>query len=475
MAKQPQQNTIIPKIPQNRDAEKTAIGAAMLEKASAAYLMEKCGKDHFFDPNYRIVFTAMKTAFDDGKTCDYADVASELMRMNSPLGINYLFEEFDFVSSSQSVYGAVDDLREMHTFRKLQVLAQELNKMALSKAGKAKDVIQDAQEKIYELASEQHETDLIHISTGTQELYSKIEDAHKNKGQITGIKTGYSRIDKIMNGLNETVYVLLAARPSMGKSALATCIARNIAKQGIPVGIFSLEMSLQQIQKRLLSIDSRIKANDIRDGDLKDTDWNKLADSFSEFEKYPLFVDDASVPTIEDIAGKVRRAVANHGIKVFFLDHLQLVDTKKFFHNRNDQLGYISKHIKKIAKENNVCMYVLSQLSRAVEKRPIQDRKPVLSDLRESGNLEQDADIVKFLLRWEMYQDHADELRKIPGTDESSIGQANLEIAKNRDGVAHKDTRLYFNAELTEFVQVDFVPEFEDRKPEYLEQSEIPY
>jgi len=444
------QQNIISQIPRNKDAERMALGAAMLEKSGAAYLMEKCSQEYFVEPHYRVVYKAVKNLFDRDESVDQVTVSSELGRMNSNLGIHYLLEEFNPSVSVQQIFGAVNELQEAYLFRGIHKLSHELNKLALSKTDKARDVIQEAQAKILELASESVSSDLVPISDGLFELSKKIEEAGKHPGAITGIKTGFGTIDRTLNGLNKTLLTILAARPSMGKSSLALCFARNIVLQKRPVAMFSLEMSKQQIQSRLLSLDADIDSYDIMMGNFTEATWQKAGKTLSRLGEWPLYIDDTSGANIEEISAKVKRAVANYGIEVVIIDHMQLIDTRRKFFNRNDQIGYISANCKKIAKDNNVSVIVLSQLNRDLEKRPQKDRKPRLSDLRESGNIEQDADIVMFLMRWEVYGEG-----NIPGMEISNKGKANLEISKNRDGRAKIDILLNWNAKLTKFSEIE--------------------
>jgi len=433
----------------------------MVDRASAAYLIERCNEEHFFEPNYRIVFNALKRTFENNETVYHADVAGTLTNMGSSLGVHYLVEEFDPVFSGQHVYGAVTQLQNTYINRKISMLAHDLNKASGSKTVQAKDTLQEAQAKILKLASETVDSDLVPVSKDLDKLYDRIEQAHEVRGQVQGIKTGFGTIDRLTNGLNAGIYTILAARPSMGKSSLALCEIRNIVKNGIPVALFSLEMSLQQIQARLLSIDTGVSANAIRYGEINEKQWIEVGKSMSRFGNWPLYVDDMTGQTIEDIEGKIYRAVANYGIQTVYIDHLQLIRTKQHYNNRNDQLGYISSSIKGAAKRYNVSMNVLSQLSRALESRKKEDRKPMLSDLRESGNIEQDADIVKFLVRWEVY----DETMNIPGTDTNCRNKANLEIAKNRDGIANMDVLLHWRPDLTKFTEVETQINVPDEEP----------
>jgi len=448
-----------PKRPKNEQAENMAFGAALQERFAVGYLLERCTESHFDVPKNRIIFKAIESVYNGGGDVDVMSVYNELARLKSSVGAEYLMQLTDRVPSAQQIYTSVQGLEDAYVFRSIHELSHTLNKEAKSLTSKPDDVLEKAQTKIFELLSGYVKSDLVPISTGSEKYMEMAEWAHDNPGKIRGIETKYSTLDRSLNGLLPQRLTVLAARPSMGKSALAVCIALHVAQQGIPVAFFSLEMSLLQIQERLIGVDKKINTESVRSGRITDKEFAKIGDSLSKFGNLPLYVDDADGQTVEDIRAKTRRAVGNYGIKLVIVDHMHIVRAKARQFSRNDQLGFISSNLKGTAKENDIHVLSLAQLNRSVEARSGADKVPQNSDLRESGNIEQDADNVMFLHRWEYYQQNLLEAdRIIPNSGGiSSINKALLRIAKARDNRAPVDILLNWTPEFTKFSEIDTV------------------
>ena len=446
--------------PKNDNAEKTAIGAALQEKSAASHLLGRCTPEHFDCLENRVIFTAIKNVFSGGLDVDVTSVYNELVRLGSKLTALELFAFTELVPSSTLIHSAVQGLEDAFVLRKVYELSHDLNKSAKDKSSVPADVLESARYKIHELISGYSKSDLVPISTDSEKYLEMAEWSYNNKGKILGIETGFKYLDKSLNGLLPTRLSILAARPSMGKSALAACIAYNIASAGVPVAFFSLEMSLLQIQERLIAISKKLNTMDVRSGQIKEFHFKKIGDALSEFESLPLYVDDAGGQSIEDIRSKARRAKDNYGIEVIIIDHMHIVDTKKRFVSRNDQLGYISSNLKDCAKENKNHVFACAQLSRSVESRKGEDQIPVLSDLRESGNIEQDADNVMFIHRWEYYQKNLPDADKIipKSGGKSSIGKALLRIDKARDNPAPVNIMLDWMPQFTFFQEEENGP-----------------
>lgn len=477
--------------PKNENAERIALGAAMLERSAAGLLIERCGADHFDVPKNREVFRALKAIYDSENSVDVVTVYDELSRQKSALSALDIFGYTENVHVSE-IESAVQSLEDAYVYRNIYILAGELNTSVKNITDKPLDVLEAAQQKIFDLLNSYSKSNLLHVKTGLEKYLEMAEWAHHNKGKILGIETKYKKLDNSLNGLLKTRFTVLAARPSMGKSALAVCIARNVAEQGIPVAFFSLEMSMLQIQERLVAIGAPINTQDVRSGKTNDEDFKSIGEALNKINGLPLYVDDSAGQTVEEIIAKARRARENYGIELVIIDHMHIVDSNRKFYSRNDQLGYISRKLKGCAKENDNHVLALAQLNRGVETRKGADQIPGNADLRESGNIEQDADNILFIHRWEYYQkDLEDKKKLIPDVEPptSSIGKALLRIEKARDNPAPVNVMLEWKAAFTLFenekeistkhTDDDAPPEkpfyHYNREPEYLEQDEIKF
>ncbi len=286
----------------------------------------------------------------------------------------------------------------------------------------AERLVDQAEHMIIELASRRGTGVIVPIREILQEALAKIEDTYRNKGKTTGVPTGFGDLDRMLSGLQNSDLIILAARPSMGKTALALNIAHYVAGQeGLPVALFSLEMGKEQLVNRILCAEARVDQYRLRSGNLRDEDWERLTEAATKLQDVPLFIDDTGGASLRDIRARAKRMQAERGLALLVIDYLQLMNPGRRAENRQQEISQISRGLKELAKELNVPILALSQLSRAVESR--ENKRPQMSDLRESGSLEQDADVVMFIYREDYYQ---------PDTERKGI--AEIVLAKHRNG-----------------------------------------
>lgn len=440
------------KPPSAIDEEMIVLGCMLRDKVAAATVFERLSPEHFFKSKHKVIFIAGKALYDQGKDIDILtvnDVLNKEKRSGETGGPFYLSELIDRVPSVELVNNAIRIVHDRYVCRRILAMGMNLVNESQNKRLSADEIISKAETELFELASENETSDFRHIREDLELLSDRLELAYNHPGKITGLETGYETLDRCTNGMLEANLIILAARPSMGKTALALDIAKNIASRGIPVGIFSLEMSHMQLQSRLIASDAKVDSQKMRLGKLEKKDWGMITRSFEKLSKLPVYIDDARQP-MEAIRAKARRGCIRYGIKLIIVDHLQIVDIKSKYGSRQVEIGMITAGLKQLAKELYIPVLCLSQLSRNNEYRT--DKMPRLSDLRESGNIEQDADNVYFLHRPEYY---GDETIKIGENTISTLNLAILRIAKQRDGEVGKDIRLYFNKQSVTFSEMD--------------------
>lgn len=437
--------------PQAVDLEEVVIGAMMIDRKGVDEVIEKLNPETFYKDTHRYIFEAIKTLFQSSEAVDLLTVSSQLKkdgRLEIVGGDYYLIQLTQKVSSSAHI--------EFHA----RIIIQKFIQRSLINI--SKDIIEDAFDEtkdVFEMLDEA-ESNLYDVTQGNIKESSKtaqdlvieakkrIEEISNQEG-LSGVPSGYEKIDELTSGWQPSDLIIIAARPGMGKTALTLSMARNIAVgQNIPVAFFSLEMSAVQLITRLISSETGLDSQTLRTGDLKDHEWEQLNVKVKNLEKAPLFIDDTPSLSIFDLRAKARRLSSQHGIKMIMIDYLQLMsggEKVKSSGNREQEISTISRNLKALAKELEVPVIALSQLSRAVETRG-GTKRPLLSDLRESGAIEQDADIVSFIYRPEYYDlETWDDEEQTP-TD----GQAEFIIAKHRNG-GLDNIRLKFIGNLGRF------------------------
>jgi replicative DNA helicase len=357
-------------------------------------------------------------------------------------GSSYLTQLVNAVPSAAHVTHYAYIVRKKGTLRKLISAAGEISNIAFKEEGEMEDILDVAEQKLFNISQKHLKQNFISIGNILHATFERIDELHREKGKLRGLPTGYVDLDNLLGGLQKSDLVVLAARPSMGKTALALDIMRHVAvnaKQ--PVGIFSLEMSKDQLVDRLLSSQSDVNLWKIRTGHLNEDDFDHIGKAMGELSEAPIFIDDAAGSNIMEIRTKARRLQSEHGVGLIVVDYLQLMEGRNQ-DNRVQEVSEISRALKMLARELNVPVLALSQLSRGVESRP--DKVPQLADLRESGSIEQDADVVMFIYREEMYK----------GKDSKRPHIAEIHIKKHRNGPTGQ-VELFFDQEKTSFKNLD--------------------
>lgn len=413
--------------PNNKEAEKSVIGAMFMDRdviSDVAYMLTK---EDFYNPQYAALFESMVELYNEGHQVDVITVSERLRMKNLPEELckpAFLAEIISAVPTSVMAPQHAKMVKDKSLLRQLIKLSEDTAKDCYLAQDKTEAILEDAEQKIFKL---------VQTSTGSQDIttidrivinvINEIEEAARNKGKVTGLSTGFIDLDNMLTGMHGGELLLVAARPAMGKTAFVLNIAHDIAvMHQIPCAIFSLEMSKEQLVSRMIAIDAMVDSKKMKLGDLSNDDWDKVTESIEAIASSPIYIDDNSSITISELRSKCRKLKQNYDIQLIILDYLQLMSSSRNVESRQQFIAEVSRALKNIARELNVPVIALSQLSRAVDSRP--DHKPVLSDLRESGSIEQDADVVMFIYRDEYYNP---ETTTKPQT-------AEIIIAKQRSG-----------------------------------------
>lgn len=429
--------------PQNIEAEKAVLGAMLIKKEAVAEVVELLVPDDFYTKAHGTIYQAMIDLFSRNEAVDLITVTEEL-RKNDKLdtvgGISYITGLANTVPTAANVVYHSKIVQEKSQLRHLIDAATTISTEAYEDSDEVESIMDDAEKKILAVASRQHSGSFEPMKSIVMRTFDKIETVYESKGKMTGLTTGFTDLDKLTSGLQNSDLILVAARPSMGKTAFTLNIASYVAiHEKKPVAFFSLEMSKEQLVQRMLCSEGGVDSQRLRVGDLDDKEWAMLINAAGRVSAAPLYIDDTAGITAMELRSKARRLKAEQGLSLIVIDYIQLMQGRpsKNGDNRQQEISEISRSLKALARELDVPVVALSQLSRGVESRQV--KKPMLSDLRESGSLEQDADIVMFLYR-EDYYDKDTENKNI--TD--------IIIAKHRNGPV--DTiQLFFQKEFTKF------------------------
>jgi replicative DNA helicase len=430
--------------PQNIEAEQSVLGSMLLSRDAIIDVSEIIKADDFYKESHKKLFDVMIEMFEKDIPVDLVTVVDELRKRNmleAVGGIDYIASLSSNVITTANVSYYAKLIKEKATLRRLIEASSEI--MELSYQGDDVETVLDiAEQKIFDIAQGRNTTNFSPIKDVLMNTFYKIEELYKNKGQLTGIPSGFPDLDLKTAGFQPSDFILVAARPSMGKTSFALNIAQNAALlTGLPVAIFSLEMSKEQLVNRLICSTANIDSQKLRTGNLDEDDWMKLAAAMTPLSKAPIYIDDTPGIGVMDIRAKCRRLKLEKGLGLVMIDYLQLMQGRGKAENRQQEISEISRSLKSLARELNVPVITLSQLSRAPESRS--DHRPILSDLRESGAIEQDADIVMFLYRDDYY--HKDSEKK---------NIAEVIIAKHRNGPTGT-VELLWLAQYTKFVSLD--------------------
>lgn len=388
--------------PNNQEAEKSVLGCMILDSAAVAVAVEILSPADFYSPSNREIFSASCALYEQGKPVDIITLLDELKRrgtVQSIGGVEYLVELSTYVPSTANAAHYIKIVEEHSILRRLIQAGGEIIKEAHSTANDVNEALDKAEKKIFDIAMRKNSDSLRHIRDALTNSYASISEAMSKKGGITGLSTGFSRLDYMTSGLHPSELIVIAGRPGMGKTSFAVNIAQHVAvKEKLPVAIFSLEMSREQLSTRLLCSQALIDMQKVRKGELNDEELTRIArEGLQVLSNAPIFIDDTPAISMIEIRSKCRRLKMDKGLSLVVVDYLQLMPGSGRNENRQQEISELTRQMKGLARELQTPVLLLSQLSRAAEKRP--DHRPVLSDLRESGSIEQDADIVLFIYR----------------------------------------------------------------------------
>lgn len=451
-------NKEIPLVPQNIEAEIAVLGSIVLNESLIVKLKDELNEDDFYDERNKTIYKAMLALYNDNKNVDLTSVISYL-ETNSKLeaigGVDYLSSVFTSNYTSINIDTYVSLVRESSlkrlAIKRLNLLMQEGYDPTIN----ANNYLSHIEEVVFNLSKNRKTAEFTDIESVTQRVSSRIQEATSEvKNKITGITTGYTNLDNVTLGFQKEQLIILAARPAMGKSALAMNLAVNVAsynKNGhATVAVFSLEMGMDQLVERMIACESNIHLSNIRTGNMDGTETRKFFMACKKLAGLNIYFDDSSTTTIEDIRAKCRKQKASPaGLDFVVIDYLQLIDgSSSGAKSRQEEVSKISRGLKMMARELQIPVLALAQLSREVEKRD--DKKPIMADLRDSGSIEQDADIVTFLYREDYYKKDKDKEGEQPISEE-----AILNIAKNRSGSAGVDLDFVFQGRYSKFKQIE--------------------
>ncbi len=421
-------NPFVSRIPPHSiEAEQSVLGSMLVSKDAVIAATEILKPDDFYRPDHKEIYEAMYELFSKNEPIDFITIKNKLEgngNLEQIGGVKYLVELSNNISTSANIKKYCEIVEQKSILRRLIKASQSISTMSYESPDNVEGVIDFAEKSIFDIMQNRHTEEFQHIREVLPETFQKIEDIFNNKGATTGVATGFIDLDMKTAGLQPSDLILVAARPSMGKTAFALNIVQNAAvRNAVPTAIFSLEMSAEQLTNRMLSAEAHIDAQKLRTGDLNDEDWLSIVRALGPLSEAPIYIDDTAGISINELRAKCRRLKLEKGLGLIVIDYLQLMSGSgaKGNDNRQQEISEISRSLKALAREMKAPVIALSQLSRACEARA--DHRPMLSDLRESGAIEQDADVVAFLYRDEYYN---------PDTEKKGI--AEVIIAKQRNG-----------------------------------------
>lgn len=436
--------------PQNLEAEASVLGSLMLDKDAIIKIADILHSEDFYEEKNKYIYLVMLELYEKSISIDILTVSNlleEQKRLEFVGGSSYLANLVNTVPTAAHITHYASIVRRKGSLRRLIHAAGEITNLGYKEDMDIEMILDQAEQKLFGVSQKFLKQNFVPLTQVLHETFDRLDDLHKNKGQLRGIPTGYIDLDNVLGGLQRSDLVILAARPSMGKTSLALDMARHVAvnhKKG--VGIFSLEMSKDQLVDRLLSSEADVNLWKLRTGHLSDegahNDFSQIGEAMGRLSEAPIYIDDAAGSNIMEIRTKARRLQSEQpDLGLIVLDYLQLMQGHST-ENRVQEVSEISRALKGLARELNIPILALSQLNRAVENRP--DKRPMLADLRESGSIEQDADVVMFIYREDMYK----------GKESSTPNIAEIIISKHRNGPTGK-VSLFFDAEKTSFRNLD--------------------
>lgn len=411
--------------PHSAEAEQTVLASALIDHIAVEKVVNILNEDDFYFEANKEIFDSIKQIHIQNIPVDVVTVTEELKKrgkIDYIGGFEYLAQLTENIITSKNVEAYCNIIKEKSTLRKLISASSEVIEKGYNESEDVKKIIELAESRIFSISQNRGISSFTEIKDVLIDVLNHLEERSMNRGSLTGLTTGYDDLDRMTSGLQKSDLILLAARPSMGKTALALNIAMNAVKTGASVALFSLEMSKEQYAQRIISTESMVDSSKLRTGNLDDEDWTRLISTMSTISNYKVFIDDTPAITLFELVSKCRRLKIEKGLDLIIVDYLQLMSDGINTSNRQQEISNISRGLKALAREMDCPVMALSQLSRAPELR--QDHRPVLSDLRESGAIEQDADVVLMLYRDDYYYKEESEKK----------GITDVIIAKQRNG-----------------------------------------
>src|SRR3989344_1878146 len=434
--------------PQGLDAEKSVLGSIIIDKDSLHKVVDFLNPEDFYHPSHQIIYATALNLFEKHEPIDMLSLSNRLEEMGQLTeagGISYLTDIANSVPTSSHIgtYGKIVQRKKM--LRDLIGAAQHISNLGHNEEEDVEHLLDEAEQKIFSVSQRSLTHAFAHLGSGLSEAMERI--TNQDEGLLRGHATKHKYLDNILGGLQKSDLIILAARPSVGKTAFAIDLALRAAEQGIPVGIFSMEMSIDQVVDRFIASRAGVSLWRLRTGKLshEEDDFLRITTACDELKSMPIYVDDAPSPNILQMRAMARRLQANQGLGLLIVDYLQLMTSKRSYDSPVQQVTEISRGLKGLAKELNIPIIAISQLSRAVEQR--EGHKPRLSDLRDSGSIEQDADVVMFIHR-------EDKINYEKAKEQNKLNQAQLVIAKHRNGPTGEiDFRI--DPECLRFIEID--------------------
>lgn len=439
---------IIGKIPpQNIEAEQSILGSLLIDKDAVIKIADNLSPEDFYRDDHAIIFEAILVLFEKRSPIDLVtltDYLEKSKKLKDIGGASYLATLVNFVPSAAHVKRYAEIVHTKATLRRLISAATNIIQFSYNETDEVDSVLDKAESELLSVSQKFSRQYFIPVKSVLTETFDRIDELSKHKGKVSGVSTGFKDLDSLLAGLQPSDLIILAARPSMGKTSFALNVAQHVAmREKTPVGVFSLEQSKEQIVDRIICGESNVDGWKLRTGNLTDEDFPKIGQAMAMLSEAPIYIDDSPMLNIMEIRTKARRLQSEHGLGLIIVDYLQLMQGRQSSRdiNRVQEISEISRGLKAIARELNVPVVALSQLSRAVEHRP--DKRPQLSDLRESGSIEQDADIVMFIYRDDYYD---------PESEKKNI--AEVLIRKHRNGPIGS-IELYFIPNQTKFRSIE--------------------
>ncbi len=431
--------------PHSAEAEQSVIGSMIMDRDAIIAASEILTSEDFYQHQYGVLYDAMMELFNEGKPVDLITLQNKLKEKEVPpelCSIEFISDLIRSVPTSANVRYYANIVSEKALLRRLIKVTEGITNQCYLDKEKVDAILEDTEKEVFNIIQNRGSGDFVSIKDIVIQSLDNIEAASRNKGSVTGIATGFYDLDYKMAGLQPSDLILIAARPSMGKTAFVLNIAEYVAvKSKVTTAIFSLEMSKNQLVNRILAMNSRVDSQAIRSGDLNDDDWAKLMESARSVGESGLIIDDTPGISITELRSKCRKFKLEHNLGLVIIDYLQLMSGGKKTESRQQEISEISRSLKALAREINCPVIALSQLSRAVEQRP--DKRPMLSDLRESGAIEQDADVVMFIYRDDYYN-----------RDSEEAGVSEIIIGKQRNGPTGT-VKLAWLSQFTKFANLE--------------------